>query len=199
MCHMWNVKIFQSVMYLVTQLGMKIFIGKKKVTPFFLTCIIPTETTRHLDIFFFFIQRWNIKVSNIFCLWWATRFSHFLHLLFQPFRWKNMFKERIFHSWKEWNFWFQHIGKITLFLDFDQLEWINLASLWTCKNCEAVAFHFLFPAQSKLEHPLGWKQVSFFTQGKFHSFRIYCFWKFQPVFIQILSKLLLVFEIFVLF
>lgn len=31
MCHMWNVKIFQSVMYLVTQLGMQVFYqGKKK-------------------------------------------------------------------------------------------------------------------------------------------------------------------------
>lgn len=57
MCHMWNVKIFQSVMYLVTQLGMQVFYQEKKNTLLqnTFTFIFPIETTEDLAAFFFFI------------------------------------------------------------------------------------------------------------------------------------------------
>lgn len=131
------------------------FYGEKKrlLQFFFLTFLFPIETTKHLDVFFFYIPRWNLKTSNIFSLWWATLLSHFLHFSSQPFRWKNMIKEWIFHRLNEWNGWFRYIGRIGLFLDFGQFEWINFASPWTCKNCEAVVLHLLFPAQSKPESP----------------------------------------------
>lgn len=91
-------------------------LGKKKLLQNIFTFIFPIETTEDLAAFFFFIQRWNIKTSNIFCVWWATLLSHFLHLLSQPFRWKNLIREWIFNSWNEWNFLSQHIGRIAIFL-----------------------------------------------------------------------------------